>query len=188
MKKTTAVFLLCLGALAWGVDEASEESSATLRMGKTDRYDALIVKHAQIRRLNPRLVKSIIAAESGFCERALSPKGARGLMQLLPLTAEEMGVARDRLDDPESNLLAGTAYLNWLFHAAWRAYGLEGVSFRDGPLWAQCQVIAAYHGGPRLLYRTDWPPLTRLYVRDVMSYYNSPATALRAGGEAVAGL
>jgi len=179
MKNAAAILLLGLSALACEPEEASENPSLLTHEERIDRYDALILKNAQSRRLNPRLVKSIIAAESGFYQGALSPKGARGLMQLLPQTAEEMGVDRGQLGDPESNLRAGTAYLNWLYRTAWRTYGFEG-SYRDGPAWAQRQVIAAYHGGPRQLFRKNWPPRTRLYVRDVMRYYNSPVTALRS--------
>ncbi len=190
--------LLCLSALAWATEEGTENPSPTAQSSgadpahqrtfrimlsqseKIDRYDALILRYSQNRRLNPRLVKSVIAAESGFYKGALSPKGARGLMQILPRTAEEMGVNPEQLRDPESNLRAGTAYLSWLYRTAWKAYGLEGVSFRDGPPWAQRRVIAAYNGGPRQLYRRQWPRQTQLYVREVMLYYRSPVTTLRA--------
>jgi soluble lytic murein transglycosylase-like protein len=148
---------------------------------RVDRYDWLILRHAEGQRLNPKLVKSIIAAESGFAPRALSPQGARGLMQVLPETGEEMGVRRERLWEPEANVKAGAGYLHRLYREAWREYGLRG-RYRDGPRWAQRAVVAAYHGGPAMLTRRNWPPKTRRYVEEVMQYYGSPVTRLRTSG------
>jgi hypothetical protein len=71
----------------------------------------VIAAAARKHQINPAFVKSIIAAESGFSEVALSPKGAVGLMQLMPETAREFGA------DPvvlEQNIDAGTRYLSWL--------------------------------------------------------------------------
>jgi len=70
----------------------------------TDRYDDLIFKYARLHRLEPRLLKAIIAAESEFSTGALSPRGARGLMQVMPRTAEEMGISRAELSEPEANI------------------------------------------------------------------------------------
>lgn len=144
------------------------------------RYDALILKHAQKHRLNPRLVKSIIAAESRFHYNAVSPVGARGLMQLMPVTAEELGVPRSRLHDPDSNLHAGVSYLEVLCGRARIIYALKGAGCRNAPLWVQERIVAAYHGGPRMFHRDParWPPTTRHYVREVFRYYGSPETAL----------
>ena len=144
------------------------------------RYDPLILKHAQDHHLNPRLVKSIIAAESRFYYGAVSPLGARGLMQVMPMTAEELGVPRSQLKDPDSNLRAGTAYLAVLCGRARVIYALKGAGCRDAPLWVQERVVAAYHAGPRMFHRApqDWPVPTQLYVREVFIYYNSSATAL----------
>ena len=67
------------------------------------------------------LIKAVIAAESGFNTAAVSPKGAVGLMQLMPTTAQAMGVKADdknsveqKLTDPATNVAAGTRYLNYL--------------------------------------------------------------------------
>jgi soluble lytic murein transglycosylase-like protein len=62
--------------------------------------------------LDPELVLALIEAESNFNPRALSPKNAQGLMQLIPATAERFGV-QDAWD-PEQNLRGGMAYLRWL--------------------------------------------------------------------------
>jgi len=71
--------------------------------------------------LEYELLKAVIATESGFNARAVSPKGAVGLMQLMPDTAKRFGVKADhrqtlqeRLTDPRTNILAGANYLAWL--------------------------------------------------------------------------
>lgn len=63
-------------------------------------------------RLDPDLVLAVVEAESNFNPRALSPKNAQGLMQLIPATAERFGV--QDVWDPEQNLRGGMAYLRWL--------------------------------------------------------------------------
>lgn len=62
--------------------------------------------------LSPHLLKAVIATESGFNSRALSPKGAQGLMQLMPATAKRFGAADAFV--PAQNIRAGAAYLKWL--------------------------------------------------------------------------
>ncbi|MDP3325878.1 lytic transglycosylase domain-containing protein [Hydrogenophaga sp.] len=71
--------------------------------------------------LEYELLKAVIATESGFNARAVSPKGAVGLMQLMPDTAKRFGVKpsrtetlQERLIDPRTNILAGASYLSWL--------------------------------------------------------------------------
>ncbi len=152
----------------------------------TQRYDRLISEHARRNGLDARLVKSIIAAESEFHPGARSPAGARGLMQLMPRTAEGLGVARRDLHDPEANIRGGTDYLSYLFRAAWKRYGLREASYREAPLWVRQKVIAAYHGGPRFLAGGPWPGATRAYVRQVLSFYQSPLSALAAPEAALA--
>lgn len=143
----------------------------------SDRYDDLILTYSQRRGLNPRLVKAIIATESQFYPRAVSPAGARGLMQLMPATALEMGVAPARLHDPERNIDAGTAYLRTLTGAARARYGVAlGAAM---PPWLQRRVVAAYHGGPRNLARPQWASSTQDYVRDVFKLARSRTSRLR---------
>ncbi|MDE2292682.1 MAG: lytic transglycosylase domain-containing protein [Elusimicrobia bacterium] len=143
-----------------------------------ERYDAVILAAAERARLDPAFVKAVVAAESQFNPRALSPAGARGLMQLMPATAEEMGVDADRLGEPRANVEAGTAYLAWLYQVL-RARRRLPRRLRDAPAWARRRVLAAYHGGPRCLSRKDWPPATRAYVRRVGELRRSGACALR---------
>lgn len=89
-------------------------------------YADLINRAAGSRRLNPALVAAVIATESGFNPHARSPRGAYGLMQVMPATWRELaaapgcapqvaGLTRPPcMDDPEANLSAGTAYLRRL--------------------------------------------------------------------------
>ncbi len=73
-------------------------------------YD-IAVRHS----INPHLVAALIHVESAFNPRAVSPKGAYGLMQLLPETARRFGVRKKKdLFDPKKNLEAGVSYLKWL--------------------------------------------------------------------------
>jgi len=145
----------------------------------TDRYDDLILKYARAYELEPRLLKAIIAAESEFAPGAVSPRGARGLMQVMPATAEELGVPRGRLHDPEFGIRAGAGYLALLFKAGFRRYGLKGVAFKDSPTWLKQRVIAAYNAGPRHLFHNRWRRPTRSYVRKVFLFYYSGVTDFR---------
>lgn len=149
------------------------------RPEKTDRYDDLILKYARKHRLDPRLMKAIMAAESQFTRDALSPAGAVGLMQVMPGTAEGVGVSRRLLTEPEANIRAGAAYLAYLFRTAWDRFKLKGVRFQDAPLWVVQRVVAAYNAGPRFLVRDRWYRETRTYVRKVLLFYQSKVTDIR---------
>ena len=83
------------------------------------RYAALIERQARASALEPALVKAVIAVESGFEPAAVSPKGALGLMQVLPDTGERYGLIDDRrstvaqkLLDPATNVRIGARYLH----------------------------------------------------------------------------
>ena len=84
------------------VEDSSEDS----------RYEPLIQEHATRQSLRPELVRAVIQIESGFNPRALSPKGAMGLMQLMPATARSLGVNNPW--DPAQNIRGGTDYLRLL--------------------------------------------------------------------------
>lgn len=142
-------------------------------------YDGLISRYAEQSGLDPRLVKSVIAAESEFTAKAVSPAGALGLMQVMPKTAAWLGCGAS-LFDPEENIRAGTAYMTYLFGRAWKRYHLQGVEFRNAPAWVLQRVIAAYNAGPRYLAHRRLYAETREYVKKVLLFYRSRVSALRA--------
>ena len=81
----------------------------------------LIREASKIHNIDYELLQAMIATESGFNARAVSPKGAIGLMQLIPPTAARYGVKDDKyslaehkLTDPKTNIRAGSSYLNYL--------------------------------------------------------------------------
>ena len=111
----------------------SEKVRAT-RFVTADRvsvYDDVIIEHARLNGVRPDLVRAVIQVESGFNPFARSPKGALGLMQLMPGTARELGVANPF--DAAENVRGGVAYLRRLLDR----YG------EDEQL-----ALAAYNAGP----------------------------------------
>jgi soluble lytic murein transglycosylase-like protein len=106
--------------------------------------------------VSPQLVHAVIEAESRYEPSAVSPKGAIGLMQLLPATARRFG-AQDPFD-PGQNVAAGTAYLKWL------------MAYFDDDLEL---VLAGYNAGEQAVVRAGRkvPPYseTKAYVRRVMA-------------------
>ncbi len=146
------------------------------------KYDGLLNQAAQDFSIEPALLKAIMAAESGFNPGAVSPKGAVGLMQVMPATAERYGLASDtkksvqqKLTDPKTNIRLGARYLRDL-----RAM------FPGKPEL----VIASYNAGEGAVqkYRNTIPPYpeTRNYVKLVSQFYQvyRPAVQTR---EAVPG-
>ncbi len=146
---------------------------------KTDKYDEMILRYAKIYKLDSRLLKSIMAAESEFDPKAVSPSGARGLMQVMPVTAQGVGIPAAKLNDPQAGVKAGAAYIQVLFQAAWKIFNLKGVRYTDAPMWVVQRVIAAYHAGPKFLTKLNLYPSTRAYVKKVVLFYHSKVTDLR---------
>jgi len=110
-------------------------------------------------RLDPDLVASVIKAESGFNVHAVSPKGAQGLMQLMPQTAGQLGVPN--VFDPQANVEGGTKYLRELLER----YNFDLV-----------KALAAYNAGPlRVEQYGGVPPYheTRAYVARIVKDFNN---------------
>ncbi len=121
-------------------------------------YSKEILEAAKSHRVDPALIVAVIRAESGFDSSAISRKGARGLMQLMPATARRMGVRRDF--DPRENIRGGTAYLAEL---AGR-FGENAVEL----------ILAAYNAGERAVEEFGGvPPFreTRAYVKRVTALW-----------------
>lgn len=77
-----------------------------------DAYAGAIASSAKLHAIDPAWVRAVVHAESNFDPRAVSPKGAQGLMQLMPATARRFGVASPF--EPAQNIAGGTEYLAWL--------------------------------------------------------------------------
>ena len=111
--------------------------------------------------IDPNLVKAVIATESNFDPRAVSPKGARGLMQLMPSTARRFGV--EDIHDPQQNIQGGVQYLRHLLDL----FGGDLVL-----------TLAAYNAGEGVVQSLGKVPQyreTRDYVDRVLARYGRPA-------------
>jgi hypothetical protein len=123
-------------------------------------YDAVIAAAAREHKVDPALIAAVIRAESNFAPRAVSRKGARGLMQLMPATARRLGVSR--VFDPKENIRAGTAYLSELA----TRFGETSVELIAAAYNAGESAVDEYKGVPP--YRE-----TKEYVRRVTRLWNA---------------
>jgi soluble lytic murein transglycosylase-like protein len=148
---------------------AAREPMTSLMSGSGAVDVAAAVKAASSRNnLNPDLINSMIRAESGFNPHAVSPKGAQGLMQLMPQTAARMGVADPF--NPVENIEGGTRYIRELLDR----YHLDLV-----------KALAAYNAGPERVeqYHGVPPyPETIAYVSRVIRNFNGKQGAQNAEG------
>jgi soluble lytic murein transglycosylase-like protein len=127
----------------------------------------LVEQAAARNELDPLLVDSVIRAESAYNAAAVSPKGAVGLMQLMPATARELGVADAR--DPAQNLEGGTAYLRQMLDR-----------YRDQPNRLE-RALAAYNAGPARVDRHGGLPP----YRETVDFVSRVARLLLRGKAAV---
>ena len=122
-----------------------------------NRYHSLIVQAAEKNRLEPEFLHAVITAESSYRHKAISSAGARGLMQLMPVTAERFGV--DDPFDPQQSIDAGALYLNKLL----TEFGTKQLA------------LAAYNAGEGTVRRNNRQippyPETQRYVEKVMEFY-----------------
>jgi hypothetical protein len=138
------------------LDEIRPPASAPVAPIDLERLAAeAAIRHG----LDPALVRAVVAVESGFQAQAVSPKGAQGLMQLMPATARELGVVDPF--DPAANLDGGSRYLRSL------------VARYEGDLG---KALAAYNAGMGAVERHGGvPPYaeTRRYVQKVLGRYQA---------------
>lgn len=169
--------LLLSGLLAFGAALPIFPASATAQTATTETqsvvgpYGAYVAEASHRFGLPECLLRAVMTVESDGIVRAVSSKGARGLMQIMPDTWIELS-ARYRLGndpfDPRDNILAGAAYLRELHDQ----YGSPG-------------FLAAYNAGPGrydeyLVERRPLPPETRNYVAVLAPYVDISAASLAA--------
>ena len=125
--------------------------------------DQLVREASSKNRLDPDFVSSVIRAESNFKTHAVSKKGAQGLMQLMPSTAAQLGVADPF--DPKANVEAGTAHLSALLDR-----------YNNDPI----KALAAYNAGAhRVKQYNGVPPYreTRAYINQIVRDFNAKKRA-----------
>lgn len=122
------------------------------------RHHALIQTHSTAERVDPALVKAVIAVESCFDPDAISRVGASGLMQLMPTTASELGVRN--IFNPDENIRGGVQYLRKMLERFDHNTRLALAAYNAGP-----SAVERYRGIPP--YRE-----TRNYVRKVLAALN----------------
>lgn len=121
------------------------------------KYGSLINQASRQFNLEPSLVKAVIMVESGFDPKAVSKKGAQGLMQLMPKTAADMDVEDPH--NPEENIFGGTRYLSELMERFENDIKLALAAYNAGP-----ERVEQYKGVPPF-------PETERFINKVMTFY-----------------
>jgi soluble lytic murein transglycosylase-like protein len=136
---------------------AAQPVAASIRGAE---FDETIAQHAAAQGVSPELVRAVIQVESGFNARAVSPKGAMGLMQLMPATARELGVVNPF--HPDDNIRGGVTYLRQLLDRYDSNVELALAAYNAGP-----GSVAKYGAVPP--YRE-----TQAYVKKVTGVSGPP--------------
>ncbi len=148
----------------------SQEQAVLKNPKDTSDYHSIVHNKAAKYDIDPSLIKAVIKTESNWNHKAVSRKGAMGLMQLMPVTASEMEVHNPF--NPEENIEGGVKYLKYLLERF------------NGDLTL---ALAAYNAGPATVEKSGFsiPPITetRQYVSKVLSLYNGKLTLPQAGGD-----
>ena len=137
----------------------AENARAPARPAARERFADIVRDAAAAERLSPALIDAVIAVESAYQVRAVSARGASGLMQLMPATAKRYGVTD--VFDPRQNIAAGARHLRGLLDR----YGQD-----------LARALAAYNAGAgtidrAALHRASWPGETAAYVPNVLGRY-----------------
>jgi soluble lytic murein transglycosylase-like protein len=158
VNRSSQIFAVFDGYQLWPRSGGGPVSTAELIARRTE-LEPLVQRVAISHGIHAALLKAVIEVESGFNARALSPKGAIGLMQLMPTTAARYG--QFDLYSPEENLDAGAHYLHDLL-----------VMFNGDVRLA----VAAYNAGENAVIHSGWKvpayPETMRYVPMVLERYN----------------
>ena len=128
------------------------------KVSTTNRYDEVIREASQKHGVSFAILKAIVKVESNFNPKAVSGKGAMGLMQIMPENFESLKIKNPF--NPRENIMAGAWYFKQLLNRF------------DGKLHL---ALAAYNAGPNNVSRSKTiPPIreTELYVKKVIRYYN----------------
>lgn len=145
-----------------GQNQKKVSQARNMKIERDKDYHKVIYEKAIKYDIDPSLVKAIIKTESNWNQRAVSRKGAMGLMQLMPETASDMNVSNPF--NPEENIEGGARYLRYLLERF------------NGDLTL---ALAAYNAGPKTIeIFGTMPPITetRQYVNKVLSLYNGRMT------------
>lgn len=137
---------------------STTDSIASTSTGPVTQYDAIIQKASLTYGIPEKMIKAVIKQESNFNSNATSSVGAAGLMQLMPSTAQYLGVTNTR--DAEQNIMAGTKYLKQMYDK-FGSYEL---------------MLAGYNAGPGNVSKYGGiPPFneTQNYVSKIMTNYNA---------------
>ncbi len=150
-------------AVSFQPSENSSSPSPSATPGETDPlFRSIIQEASDLYEVEPELIQAIIMAESSYNPRAVSRRGARGLMQLMPATAKSLGV--EDSFNPEHNIHGGVRYFKQLLDRF-------GGDTR--------MALAAYNAGSKKVRKYQGiPPFkaTKYYIKKVFSYYKSYKT------------
>jgi len=165
LEKSQDNYVDVLTADVAGFETEDSPSLQALPVTPPQTLDQLVRAAGNQNNIDPDLINSVIRAESGFNPNAISPKGAQGLMQLMPQTAGQLGVLNAM--DPASNVEGGTRYLRELLS-----------SYHNDLV----KALAAYNAGPeRVQQYQGMPPYpeTQAFVARIIGDFNRKKVAQR---------